>query len=124
VYAEISTIDSKDVRNWLLTEPTISPFPVNFKQFEYKEAEELNCKLVNKLTIPAEVSIFLSIYAQACDTFGRNIANTINIQKVITPIKIKNEHVKYIIILIRTTVQQVITIAEMRPSKAMANTIP
>jgi hypothetical protein len=107
-----------------LTDPTISPFPVYFKQFEYKEAEALNCKLFNKLTIPAEVSIFLSIYAHACDTLGRNIANTINIQNVITPMKIKNEHVKYIIILIRTTVQQVITIAEMSPSKPMASTIP
>jgi hypothetical protein len=90
----------------------------------YKIDELLNCRLFIRLTIPAGVSILRSIYAHACETLGKNIAKTINIQNVMMAIKIRKEQVKYITIRTRTTVKQVNTTADIRPSNPIAKTIP
>jgi hypothetical protein len=55
---------------------------------------------------------------------GKNAANTISMQKVITAINISTPHVKYITRRTLTTLQKVNTIVEISPSIAKARTIP
>lgn len=100
------------------------PVPYYLEHLAYKFADALYCKLFSKSTVPAYVLSLLSMYEQDWARLGIRPPKRMSIANVITPMNMSPTQVKYMINLIRTTVQNVSIIVESSPSKANANATP